>query len=174
VQSACLLEHSQQSGIANCVRLVSFVACQHDVMKNNVICASTFLHFHFILFSSLFLYFLPSFHRIFVPDLFLLFHSLSLSRIQSTTASNCSCSISNSSAIPVISTKADCCLISKSSVLYRLANILPTFWESMVPSLPSSSWINHSSCLPDPQTEEYPSRNVRKYPPVDTATLPEA
>jgi hypothetical protein len=45
--------------------------------------------------------------------------------------------------------KADCCLISKSSVLYRLANILPTFWDSMVPSLPLSSPTNHSSwvCL---------------------------
>jgi hypothetical protein len=71
------------------------------------------------------------------------------SRNQPTTTPNCSCTISNCSVPPVISTKADCCVISKSSVLYCLAYILPTFWESMAPSLPLCSPINHSSwvCL---------------------------
>ena len=48
LQPACLLENSRQSGIANWVCLVSFVACQHDVMKNNFTSASNFLLFRFL------------------------------------------------------------------------------------------------------------------------------
>jgi hypothetical protein len=83
LQSTCLLEHSRQSGIANCVCLVSFVASQRDVLNNNFTSASAFLLSRFVLFHPPFLYFLPSFHHIFVPNLFLLFHSVSYSTYHS-------------------------------------------------------------------------------------------